>query len=520
MRTLALRPLDDQPVETPYLPPPGRRTLTGTIHGGASLPRPVQAKMERSFGADFDGVSVHVDGQAEQIGARAFASGESLHFAAGAYAPESQEGQVLIAHELTHVMQQRSGRARGPADKGGSLLVDPALEREADELGARAARGERVEIAGGAAASAGVVQGKDAAPEEEPAEGEEAGDEGGPVTLDDICGEGFEEDVLLHVDDVNTAAGKAEASIAAWEPADRAELQGHVDGADALARSLEAAADALVASAKRKDGAIEWDKAKELALNDKMDRCEAALKVLADVDLLAREAQIRAIAAAIGDFGEASWEKLMTLIIKAQSGRDQLEHLVAAFQAQQATLDKAITSATKDTIGIVTGGVSKTEVLESYKNLQAAAKILNDWWSYYGQWEKVAKPPKTTWDTVRTAKTFGTMIAKPVAELIGGGVKAAYPEIKMLIDCAQLAAEVGRATGADAVMLQLLAEAKRVQAEYGELIAWLDNDAVVIKAAVDLFEMLRKAGPAAEAALRAIDDRIHATLDAYGGLWP
>lgn len=113
--------------------------------GGAPMPAPVQAKMEHAFGADFSAVRVHEGPQAEAMGALAYTQGTDIHFAPGQYAPGSQRGQELLGHELTHVVQQAQGRVSTPAQgKGGVINEDPSLEREADQLGARAARGEQV----------------------------------------------------------------------------------------------------------------------------------------------------------------------------------------------------------------------------------------------------------------------------------------------------------------------------------------------------------------------------------------
>ncbi len=118
--------------------------------GGSPLPGPLQAKMEGSFGADFSDVRVHQGGEAEQLGARAYARGSDLHFAPGQYDPSSASGQALIGHELTHVVQQRAGRV-ATQGKDGPINNDPGLEGEADQMGARAARGEPVQVAGSSA---------------------------------------------------------------------------------------------------------------------------------------------------------------------------------------------------------------------------------------------------------------------------------------------------------------------------------------------------------------------------------
>lgn len=70
----------------------------------------VRHTMEQRFGHSFADVNVHLDGQAQQsardIGAEAYTVGRDLVFAAGKYAPDTYAGQHLLAHELTHVLQQ------------------------------------------------------------------------------------------------------------------------------------------------------------------------------------------------------------------------------------------------------------------------------------------------------------------------------------------------------------------------------------------------------------------------------
>jgi hypothetical protein len=118
----------------------------------------VRSRMEAAFGADFSAVRVHEDGAADAAGAQAYARGSDLHFAPGAYDPDSSQGRELIGHELTHVVQQQQGGAPARAQmKSTSTVGDSPLEREADVLGARAARGEHVGMVGGTAA-AGAIQ--------------------------------------------------------------------------------------------------------------------------------------------------------------------------------------------------------------------------------------------------------------------------------------------------------------------------------------------------------------------------
>lgn len=78
--------------------------------GGQPLPEAARNFMEPRFRADFSAVRVHDDAQAHElaraVNAQAFTVGRDVVFAAGHYAPESDPGKRLLAHELTHVMQQ------------------------------------------------------------------------------------------------------------------------------------------------------------------------------------------------------------------------------------------------------------------------------------------------------------------------------------------------------------------------------------------------------------------------------
>ena len=103
---------------------------------GQPLDDSLQNRMSAEYDYNFDGVRVHTgaeaDGLNRQLGARAFTTGSNIFFKQGQYEPASTSGQKLIAHELSHVGQQRTGRVRG---SGEGLTVRPsgeAFEREAD----------------------------------------------------------------------------------------------------------------------------------------------------------------------------------------------------------------------------------------------------------------------------------------------------------------------------------------------------------------------------------------------------
>lgn len=111
-----------------------------------NLPEDLQTKMEDSFGQDFSGVKIQKDSQeAVNLNALAFTEGDSIHFAPGKFDPSSESGQELIGHELTHVVQQRSGVVKPSIqNKGKSINKDRKLEREADIFGQIAAKGEKI----------------------------------------------------------------------------------------------------------------------------------------------------------------------------------------------------------------------------------------------------------------------------------------------------------------------------------------------------------------------------------------
>ncbi|TAF03408.1 MAG: DUF4157 domain-containing protein [Nostocales cyanobacterium] len=78
--------------------------------GGQPLADDIKQPMEQAFGADFGSVRVHTDGNSDNsnksIQARAFTTGQDIFFRQGEYSPGSSTGKELLAHELTHVIQQ------------------------------------------------------------------------------------------------------------------------------------------------------------------------------------------------------------------------------------------------------------------------------------------------------------------------------------------------------------------------------------------------------------------------------
>ena len=106
--------------------------------GGRGLEEPVRRMMESRLGHDFSDVRVHDDGRASEsaksVQAHAYTVGNDIVFQSGQYQPDSSSGQRMLAHELTHVVQQRSGPVDGTPAPGGIKVSDPSdsFERAAE----------------------------------------------------------------------------------------------------------------------------------------------------------------------------------------------------------------------------------------------------------------------------------------------------------------------------------------------------------------------------------------------------
>lgn len=86
------------------------RSIDQMKGNGSPIADGVRAPMEEAFGSDFSGVRVHsnkdADAMNRQMGARAFTTGQDIFIRQGDYKPASPSGRELLAHELTHVVQQ------------------------------------------------------------------------------------------------------------------------------------------------------------------------------------------------------------------------------------------------------------------------------------------------------------------------------------------------------------------------------------------------------------------------------
>ena len=113
--------------------------------GGQTLDSRVGSQIGQVLGSDLSGVRIHTDSSADtlnrSLNAKAFTHGSDIFFSRGAYNPRSSSGKELLAHELTHVVQQGGGKASRTQTK---LTVGPAgdpYEREADRVAKQVVKG-------------------------------------------------------------------------------------------------------------------------------------------------------------------------------------------------------------------------------------------------------------------------------------------------------------------------------------------------------------------------------------------
>jgi hypothetical protein len=110
------------------------RAVRAELGAGRPLDGSVRAGLESAYRQSFADVQVHDDARADavaaRVGARALTVGEHVAFARGEYRPGTPIGDAILAHELAHVVQQRSGVAAGPLAKSDG--AESALESDAD----------------------------------------------------------------------------------------------------------------------------------------------------------------------------------------------------------------------------------------------------------------------------------------------------------------------------------------------------------------------------------------------------
>ena len=121
--------------------------------GGQALEAGTRAEMEAGFGHDFADVRIHTGAKASEsakaVHAQAYTVGNDVVFGGNNYAPGTSAGKRMLAHELTHVVQQRSGPVDGTPTAGGVSVSDPSdrFELAAETTADRIMAGTRLSAA-------------------------------------------------------------------------------------------------------------------------------------------------------------------------------------------------------------------------------------------------------------------------------------------------------------------------------------------------------------------------------------
>ena len=106
-----------------HVTPDVERAIEGSRGGGHPLDSGVKASVGQALNADFSDVRVHTDAHADalnqSLSARAFTTGRDIYFRQGEYNPGSSGGRELLAHELTHVVQQNPTSVQAKMDDDG-----------------------------------------------------------------------------------------------------------------------------------------------------------------------------------------------------------------------------------------------------------------------------------------------------------------------------------------------------------------------------------------------------------------
>lgn len=129
----------------------GRASAPAIVHSvlrsaGQPLDAATRAFFEPRFGYDFSRVRIHADARAAEsaraVGAAAYAVGSDIVFRNGLYSPGTEAGRALLAHELTHVIQQTPRLSRQPAESGATGDAAKTQRSASDRLAALAAHVE------------------------------------------------------------------------------------------------------------------------------------------------------------------------------------------------------------------------------------------------------------------------------------------------------------------------------------------------------------------------------------------
>jgi hypothetical protein len=110
--------------------------LNSSKGNGSSLPESTRNNMESAFGVDFSNVRIHNDSNSvsmnKEVNAQAFTYGSDIYFNEGKYQPNTSEGQHLLAHEMTHVVQQSPSIEKKADKENANQTLEIGVRRSSD----------------------------------------------------------------------------------------------------------------------------------------------------------------------------------------------------------------------------------------------------------------------------------------------------------------------------------------------------------------------------------------------------
>jgi hypothetical protein len=169
--------------------------------GGQPLPEGLRTDMEERFGQDFSSVRTHTgpeaDSSARSLQAKAYTVGDEIVLGDRVSSVDSEEGQRTLAHELTHVVQQRSGPVDGTEVGGTAMRIsDPSDQFETEA----------------ASVAAEIVSAPSSGPTSSVGSGGASG-QSVPVQRDDDFEDDLDEDTETEITDTDTDTGEEPADI-------------------------------------------------------------------------------------------------------------------------------------------------------------------------------------------------------------------------------------------------------------------------------------------------------------------
>ncbi len=351
---------------------------------GAPLPGELRERFESSLGADLSDVRVHTGAEsadaASSVGARAYAIGHEIHFAAGAYDPSTADGQFLIAHEVAHTVQQRGGSIQRQHKLEVSGADDP-LELEADRAAQAMVAGGLAQVSGGPSVTARK-------------EGDEEGKEGE--------GDGLSEEDKERLDNAQQLIDKADGCKESATGA----LSGYAGAAPGALTSLKSTFDANLTMYKRA-----FDK-----VNQKITKAK-------EMEALKEEILTTIVGAALGQLGSV-------VAALGDAAKESYEAMKAGYDALSAEFGMAFSHA--GAAPAAAGGDAAAGVAAPW------AKELTFWKAYAGLQDKANGLLPMAVGLVKLAEPIGKVKEAIKGTMSAGKPRDDYPIEKIETDAAKL----------------------------------------------------------------------------------